>query len=175
MPELKYAAFLNLLKNKGESNYIGAVLVTDFFGVPNEFRCTHPVKPTEIQRQLYGSTLERHIGVELCGKPLLLALQKKPSLVLVKMQFLLSVREGSASPVLFVRRSGDVLKVADPAGGLSLERKVDPQDSAFESVMVRVHENYSEDLDKSGSLMMSYFTTWIPSNPLTEWHGQSRR
>ena len=44
MGEAQYAAFLDLIK-KPDTNYVGAVLVTDFFGVPIEFRCTHPVKP----------------------------------------------------------------------------------------------------------------------------------
>ena len=41
MPDAAYVGFLDLLKTN-VTNYIGAILITDFSGVPVEFRCTHP-------------------------------------------------------------------------------------------------------------------------------------
>jgi hypothetical protein len=46
-------------------------MVIDHRGYPLEFRCTTPVKPTPIQKIIYGSLLDQYIGVELCGKRLL--------------------------------------------------------------------------------------------------------
>jgi hypothetical protein len=62
--------FLTLQETLNKDGYIGAILITDTGGVPQEFRCTHPVKPTVIQKPLYGDTLEPYIGVNLCGVPL---------------------------------------------------------------------------------------------------------
>jgi len=45
-------AFLSLCETLSRDGYIGAILVTDERGIPQEFRCTYPVKPTMIQRVL---------------------------------------------------------------------------------------------------------------------------
>ena len=75
--------FYSLVATSDEKGYLGALLVTDDIGKPEEFRVTHPVKPTLLQRQIYGETLIPHIGVSLCGVPLYEALKNKPSLLLV--------------------------------------------------------------------------------------------
>ena len=51
-------AFLGIYETASHDGFIGAVLVTDHKGIPQEFRCTHPVKPTSIQKPLYGDALE---------------------------------------------------------------------------------------------------------------------
>jgi len=67
-----FYALLSTTDNKG---FVGALLITDDLGKPEEFRVTYPVKPTTLQRQLYGDSLIPHIGIELCGKPLYQALR----------------------------------------------------------------------------------------------------
>ena len=63
--------FLALYETSPRDGYLGAILITDLQGVPQEFRCTHPVKPTALQKPLYGNTLEPYIAVDLCGIPLI--------------------------------------------------------------------------------------------------------
>ena len=41
--------------------YLGGVLVADEFGLPVEFRHTLPVRPTKLQRALYGDALDRYL------------------------------------------------------------------------------------------------------------------
>lgn len=65
--------FLSLIETEAKDGYLGALLVTDARGIPQEFRCTHPVKPTTVQKSLYGDTLLPHIGINLCGIPLIKA------------------------------------------------------------------------------------------------------
>ena len=67
----QFLGFLALYETSGNEGYLGAILVTNNQGVPQEFRCTHPVKPTNIQKPLYGNTLEPYIGITLCGAPLI--------------------------------------------------------------------------------------------------------
>ena len=81
--------FLTLSSTQNQDGYLGAILITDVQGVPKEFRCTHPVKPTTIQKPLYGNTLEPYIGVDLCGVPLISSISNKPSLILVNNEYLL--------------------------------------------------------------------------------------
>lgn len=84
-----YLGFLSLFLTMDKTGFLGATLVTDSQGVPIEFRCTHPVKPNAIQKTLYGETLTLHVGVNLCGIPLLKSLQNKPALVIVNTDYTL--------------------------------------------------------------------------------------
>jgi len=98
--------------NERSTGYIGAILVTDERGVPQEFRCTYPVKPTMVQRVLYGDSLKSYIGVELCGIPLINSLQSSPSLFVVSEEFLLDVKKAISYPVICVYKAGDVMDLS---------------------------------------------------------------
>ena len=76
--------FLALHQTSSKDGYLGAILITDLHGIPQEFRCTHLVKPTIIQKPLYGNTLQPYIAVNLRGIPLIESIQKKPSLIVVR-------------------------------------------------------------------------------------------
>ena len=41
--------------------YFGGILVADEFGLPVEFRHTLPVRPTKLQRAIYGDALDRYV------------------------------------------------------------------------------------------------------------------
>src|SRR2546430_2115943 len=51
--------------------YLGAVLLTDFLTRPQYFAYVEPVRPTQIQRILYGPTLPEHISVDVITAKLL--------------------------------------------------------------------------------------------------------
>ena len=64
-------AYFTVRRTQDQEGYIGAILVIDNHGIPKEFRCTHPIRPTVVQKALYGNNLESQISFELCGKPLI--------------------------------------------------------------------------------------------------------
>jgi hypothetical protein len=97
-----FVGFLGLFSNNNE-DYAGAILVTDDQGIPLEFRYTEKVKPTELQKTLYGKTLLTNIGVSLCGVPLIQAIETRPNFVLVNNEILLNVRKNSRFPVIFIK------------------------------------------------------------------------
>jgi len=165
MASIEYVAFLDLLPGKAGTSYIGAVLVTDFLGVPVEFRCTHPVRPTEVQKQLYGSTLEKYIGAELCGKPLLKSVQNTPKLTIIKTDYLLAVRPDSVCPVLYVQRAGDVLSVDQGADRTPKELRVEPKNSALHAVVVRAHDRFSEDVSTAKEHLTDLLDSLDPLEP----------
>jgi hypothetical protein len=82
----------------------GGVLITDTETRPYEFRCTSPIKPTQLQRVLYGDTLDEYIHVGLIGVPLVNAAKEKASLILVRNPLLLRIRPLVACPVVLVRQ-----------------------------------------------------------------------
>ncbi len=96
--------FFKLAPTLDEKGFIGAILVTDIYTKPVEFRVTFPVKPTPVQRTLYGASLVPHIGIELCGKPLYEMLQMPPDILFIEQDEFLPLAEHVRSLVVRVRR-----------------------------------------------------------------------
>ncbi|MBD2207650.1 hypothetical protein H6G33_35765 [Calothrix sp. FACHB-1219] len=86
----------------------GAVLVTDKETKPLEFRVTEPVRPTKIQRTLYGEILYDYILVELIAIPLLKALQEKPNIVMIEETLLMDINKKQEIPAIQILKEEDI-------------------------------------------------------------------
>ncbi|MDR3321868.1 MAG: hypothetical protein LBS93_05405 [Synergistaceae bacterium] len=75
---------LGYLTVEAKDNYFrGAALVTDGRGIPVDFRYTEPVRPTRLERILYGGALDIYLREEVILENLLSAIEAKPALWLV--------------------------------------------------------------------------------------------
>ena len=63
-----------------DGTYRGAVLVTDFRGIPADFRYTDPITPSRVEKILYGSSLEAYLREELILGSLTGAVELQPLL-----------------------------------------------------------------------------------------------
>jgi len=122
-----------------ERSYIGAMLVTNSEGFPLEFRCTYPLRPTNIQRILYGKAIQQYIGVELCGKALLEKIDAKPDLIITGKSFLLGLRKKATSPVVYLRQ-GDT----PDKGEISVEKILVSTIPGFEQELESKHESIKQ-------------------------------
>jgi len=155
--------FLSLFETPARDGKIGAILITDSNGVPQEFRCSHPVKPTAIQKPLYGDTLEPYIGVQLCGIPLLNSIQLKPTLIIVDKEFLLEVREGSPYPAIFIRRAGEAIELKSSE---EKERvRIDSPTGRFQPIIIISHPDFGEDKEKAQEILNDIFNHLDPYEP----------
>ena len=159
--------FLSLYETSNHDGYLGAILVTDLQGIPQEFRCTHPVKPTTLQKPLYGDTLESYIGVNLCGIPLIESIQNKPSLVVVNKDFLLGVRSGSPGPTVFIRRAGEAIEIKTIGGSESKSKRerIDCSSGRFQPVVIIPHYEYADDINSAKEILERVFTYLDPIEP----------
>jgi hypothetical protein len=66
-----------------DSCFRGAALVADQRGIPEDFRYTEPVRPTKLERILYGGALDIYLREEVILDNLLGAIERKPSMWLV--------------------------------------------------------------------------------------------
>lgn len=82
----------------------GGVLVTDVETRPYEFRVTSPIKPTQLQKILYGSSLTEYVYGELICQPLLRQVKEKISLAIAKNDNLLVARPGLPFPLVIVQK-----------------------------------------------------------------------
>lgn len=106
--------FLVMEKTPSDDGFIAALMVTDNRGYPLEFRATTPVKPSLVQRTLYGAQLEHYIGVELCGKALVRQSARKPKVLLVSDSSLLDLAHEVDVDLVALWRAGGTMRT-DPA------------------------------------------------------------
>jgi hypothetical protein len=100
-------AFLDLATFDDGASIRGGCLVTDGSTRPLEFRVSGAIRPTSLQKILYGDTLHEYICNELVGLPMLKALEATPGLVLVRDAEFLKLRPYVETPVLWVRATVD--------------------------------------------------------------------
>ena len=113
----------------------GGTLITDIETRPYEFRCTGPVKPTSLQRMLYGDTLEEYIQVELIGVPLITLTKEKPNLVLLRNVGLLRVRPRIPYPAVLIQRDSKL--TANASAEVRLVTIVSHREFAQEAAMAQ--------------------------------------
>jgi len=159
--------FLSLYETLSHDGYLGSILVTDLQGIPQEFRCTHPVKPTTIQKPLYGEALEPYIGVNLCGIPLLKSVQNLPSLIILYKEFLLDVRKAISCPVIYIRRAGEAIDLSssdDPKTILKRER-LDCSTGRFQPIVFTPHPDFNDDIKVARGILENIFNYLDPLEP----------
>lgn len=158
----KRVAFYQLLYDQEAKNLLGAMLVLDELGKPQEFRVTFPVKPTMIQRQLYGDALVPHVGIELCGKPLYDTLKSGPQLLVTSEALLLGLADEINIPVVYLERAGESLVVNMPAGTAQpAKQKLTSHSGRFNPVAVSYPSSYAEDERAVATEMVSDFFAGI--------------
>ncbi len=100
-------AFLDLATFEEGAALRGGCLVTDALTRPLEFRVSGAVRPTSLQKVLYGDTLQEYICNDLLGIPLIQSLEVKPEFVLVREAEFLKLRPRVGMPVLWARATVD--------------------------------------------------------------------
>ena len=101
-PNIVYFAMRSTPDGEG---HIGSALVVDTKGIPLEFRCSLPVRPSAVQIALYGTPIRDYIAFDLCGQPLLESLTRTPGVCLVESESELNLQEHVSTPVIYVYRT----------------------------------------------------------------------
>ena len=144
-------AFLAVHTTQEGEGYIGGILVTDEAGIPKEFRCTRPIRPTATQKALYGANLKPHVFNQLVGVPLILSLVEEAHFCVVAEPVLLQVRDYVDIPVFNFQRYGDVLSVmpaqSDGANTSAQSMRIDSEHGGFQPIEATCHRGYESDLE----------------------------
>lgn len=89
-----------------EGQIRGASLVVDLRGIPLDFRYTDPIRPSRLERVLYGSALDTYLREDLVLQSLLGAVEVKPQLWLCNdLDLLVPLRENGKVKAAFVTSS----------------------------------------------------------------------
>jgi hypothetical protein len=101
-PQNTIVAFLDLVAFEDGAAFRGGCLVTDATTRPVEFRVTGPIRPTKLQRMLYGDSLHGYISNDLVGLPIIKTLETRPALLLVRDAEFLNLRPLIDIPLLLI-------------------------------------------------------------------------
>ena len=157
--------FLDTVSLEHESVVRGGALVTDSSTEPVEFRCTSPVRPTLLQKTLWGRRLSGHIAVRLVGKPLYHALTNKVSLVLVRKPEFLELRELLDVPLVQVLRNEELTQVSPLAADLGKDDVLECAGGKFEPVVLKVHRDWKDDFQAARAVLSEVFRSYNPLEP----------
>jgi hypothetical protein len=149
-------AYLGFREFEDGEAYRGAILVTDEWSKPLEFRCTAPVRPTPLQRTLYGKSLLPHLLTELIGKPLINSIHEKPQLILIADEAFFDVRHKFSVPVI---------RIAKPQGSKSKALLIQSASGKFDQVEIEAHLKFASDLDSVGEHLRDLFGRWDLNEP----------
>lgn len=148
--------FLCCCQKTAEGGYIGGLLITTETGLPLEFRCTSPLKPTSAQRILYGGTLEPHVRANLISDALLKACANKPGVILTDHESVLALQPDVAVPIVFVRRQEGGIQLTSGDGSIPPNQSViQPLVEGVAAVIVTVHKGSTQSLRDRISLLTS--------------------
>ncbi len=147
-----FAAFLAVRPTQDGEGYLGGLMVIDKTGVPQEFRCTHPIRPTEVQKAVYGGSLRPHIFNELIGLTLIRAMTTNPTFCCIEESILLETAQGTEIPVVHLQRLGETLSVEHHADEKVKNSngilRVDSHRSGFQPLSATFHRDFEDDLEK---------------------------
>lgn len=156
-----------LASRKFESNAAvrGAFLLTDAETKPLEFRCTNPVRPTQLQRMLYGDILEQHILVELIGQPLIRTIKDQPDLILINERSFLELRSRVIMPVVQIANEGQLHVSSD--NDQSSFQVLNCLSSKFDPVVIKTHPSFPDDKIRAREILAEIFNNYDLLEPFT--------
>lgn len=148
--------FLSTAGFQPEETLRGAALVTDKETKPLEFRCTSAIRPSSVQKILYGSTLETHMKVELIAQPLLKAVKEKPNIIIVDDGVLLDARPQTEICVIKISENEeiDVESGQDEENSASI---ISDDTGRFKPVVLESHRKFESDKEEAMNLLRDVF------------------
>jgi hypothetical protein len=153
-------AFLGYMELDSGASYRGAILITDDWGKPLEFRCTAPVKPNAVQRTLYGQTLLPHVLIELVGAPLLQAVQEQPEIIIIQESLFFDLRHKADTPIVRLKRQGVDVKLSSEEGEKAKPVVLSSDSGKFDPIVMEAHWQFPGDLDYTREKLRDLFGRW---------------
>ena len=120
----------------------GGILTTDVQTRPYEFRVTSPIRPTQVQQILYGTSLRDYVYGELICAPLVKATKENLSLVLVQEPSIAAMRPLVSVPVILIRHDGNQKDDGPRAVNFSSHKSFQGELSFAKTILVPIMQNH---------------------------------
>src|SRR6056297_255905 len=89
-----------MVTRTSDNEYVGGIMVTDPYAIPVEFKYSEPIKPTGLQKILYGNSIEKYLLVDVIAKKLLQNIEEKPKFILIEDSRLLDIQ--FKTPIIYI-------------------------------------------------------------------------
>jgi hypothetical protein len=142
----------------------GAFLLTDGATKPLEFRCTSPVRPSNLQVVLYGKVLEHHMIVELIGKPLIEQVREKPDIIIVKEKTFLELRPQIDLPLVQLTKEEGIDFSSETDDG-SRFQLLQSKSGRFDPIILTTHHEFNEDKQFARDTLSEIFNSYDLTEP----------
>lgn len=163
--EKQKIGFFALFDTETPDSHVGALLITDEHGIPLEFKCTHAVKPTAIQKTLYGEKLRPYIANALCGAPLLSSAGNKPSVIFVNAHYALGLRQETQIPTLLVKSAGEAINLVKGDSDDSARSRLENSTGTYQPVVIQPHPSFKDDLKELNEQVQTLFNQFDLNEP----------
>jgi len=152
MPVTDNNSLAYIIVEADEGSFRGAALASDLRGIPVDFRYTEPIRPTKLEKVLYGNALEVYLKEELILESLVGAVEVKPALWICKEQnLLMPLRAVTKSRVIMLMNSNH--HPLDTAGDFEFTGEsgvyLVQADSVSAPLKIMFHSNVTENEVKS--------------------------
>ena len=175
-------AYLDLKEFEEAKAVRGGALVVDPTTEPLEFRCTDAVRPTKLQRLLWGKRLDGHLAANLLGTPLIKNLGQEFSIIAIRNPDFLELRKTIEVPIVLLTRDS-AIEFDPPAPPLGQPDKTEvgavaaqerPSETGpgavpetvlsntsgqYEPIVLRCHPMHKDDLEIVRPLLAPIFAT----------------
>jgi len=155
--------YLDAKQFDGGKSLRGGALVVNETTEPLEFRCTSAVRPTKLQKILWGARLDTHITSILLGVPLVQALAQEFTLIVARDLAFGDLRDELGFPVVFLSHDTEIEYYDDERKtedeGETDDDTSEPTDEndqpmdiltdrtgRFEPIIVKCHPKHPEDV-----------------------------
>ncbi|MCX7427490.1 MAG: hypothetical protein NTW96_17910 [Planctomycetia bacterium] len=152
-----FFAYIDIQELEGGHSIRGAALVTDAATEPIEFRCTSAIRPTLLQKTLWGKRLEGHIACHLVGRPLLDALSNRFGLVIVRKPEFVELRASIEVPLVQLLRNEELAKVSPLTSTDGDDDMLQDTGGQFEPIVLKTHRKHRDDLNVAREILTDTF------------------
>lgn len=135
----------------------GAALVTDAATEPVEFRCTSAIRPTLLQRTLWGKRLDGYIASRLVGKPLLDALSNSVALVVVRKPEFVELRTLIGIPLVQLLKNQELSMASPVSSATDNDDILQSAGGQFEPIVLKVHRQHPDDRKSASDVLAEAF------------------
>jgi len=143
----------------------GAALVTDVKTEPLEFRCTSAIRPTQLQRILWGNRLTGYIAAQLVGEMLFKAVRNTSTLIVVRKPEFVELRPLIEIPLVQILRNEELAKASPLTLSDAQDDVVQSAGGQFEPLVLKVHRPHSDDLQAAREILGECFRSFNVLEP----------
>lgn len=156
--------YLASQKFEGDKAIRGAFLLTDLDTKPIEFRCTNPIRPTQLQTMLYGDILRHHILIELIGEPLVRSVKEIPDIILVTENEFLGMRPIVNIPIVVLAKDAQIAAISGDGNEFQM---LNSASGRFEPIVFSTNTSFPDDKSLADEVLAGVFNKFDLIEPFT--------